>query len=84
MSDKKLVASVLKYCKSEYSYALDNFIDDRYVIFNDLDQCTHLDLKSEGLNYIPNELLELKHLGSLDLRFNSIKEIPKPLVDSID
>ena len=84
MTDRELVKSILKQCKGEYSYTLDNFSKDKYVKFNKFDQCTHLDLSSEKLTEIPDELFELKHLKYLDLRNNDIKEIPKSLYDSID
>ena len=79
MTDKKLVERILTYCKGEYSYALDNFIDRNYVRFNPQNQCIYLNLKSEGLTEIPSELLELKHLEHLNLSSNYLTYIPPEL-----
>ena len=79
MTDKKLVESILTYCKGKHSYALDNFIDRNYVRFNTQNQCTYLNLTYEGLTHTPSELLELKHLEYLSLNHNYLTYIPPEL-----
>ena len=77
MTDRQIVESIIKQCKSGCSCP-EYFIDD-YVKFNDQGQCTHLDLSSEKLTEIPIELFNLNHLEYLSLKYNYLTYISEEL-----
>ena len=72
MTDKKLIESIITYCKG-------NWLHHRHIRYNDQGQCIYLALRFEKLKEIPDEMLELKHLEELNLSCNELTFIPKEL-----